>query len=899
MDTASLAVTGQAERLAAKKARCAEIRSRARRLFDGGATGVQVSAAISNATDELILDFLDERLTALTKNQQEFVGRNSALVAVGGSGRGELAPWSDADLLFLHRPTNSSPFTLCASHVVRDLWDAGIKLGHSIRNPGDTISLSRHEPEVATALVESRLLWGDAGLFEQFMRKFRKRAVRGRLRAFVDDCICAREQERADFGSTHSSLEPDVKRSSGGLRDVHLIRWLGYAYYGAADIESIRLQGGLRKGDARRLNAAHEYLTRIRIDMHFEAGQPSDLLSKEEQLRIAHKRGIDDTANQRSVERLMQEYFRRSGEIANVCERFVALHRPRRKRSRFISFLMTHRSDGILKVGPDTISVHPRHHDAVCGNLESILKLHRSALLYGVDIAPELLESLKQAAKQLDATVSRESGELFRDLLARTGNLGRVLRIMYETGLLEILVPDMSHARSLLQFNQYHSYTVDEHTLRAVEAAEAFEHDSGPLGTAYRAIRHKELLHLALLLHDLGKGLEGDHSEIGEQIALRITKRLDMPEYQQEIVALLVRQHLKMTHLALRRDISDPQTIIELSRAAGSPETLRMLYVLTAADLSAVGPDVWNDWKAGLLTGLYDRAMRALSGKPFLHNEKERLQRIRDQVQAAIVPLDSPTDGKDMSQWVREQLEAFPPHYLSATPPEKIASDIDTIEGLVPEIIVVDGEYDRQTGTVEYRLIAYEDQVANCFHRMTGALTAKRLEILGAQISTSSNGVVVDRFRVVDSDHTDDVPRERIEEVAQAVRDALTGKVAVPDLFQRHRRFNSSQDFDDVSNLPLRIGLDNDSSERATIVDVFAYDRPGLLYTIARTLFQLGVSVEFAKIATHLDQVADAFYVTNEDGEKIKDGAEIRRIRDELTEVITDFMAQGHAKFGR
>ena len=454
----------------------------------------------------------------------------------------------------------------------------------------------------------------------------------------------------------------------------------------------------------------------------------------------------------------------------------------------------------------------------------------------------------------------------------------------------------MAHARCLLQFNQYHSYTVDEHTLRAVEAATRFTDVPGPLGNAYRAIQRKEILHLALLLHDLGKGFEEDHSEVGKAIAERIGLRLHLLEHRAQTLTFLVHQHLKMAHLAFRRDISDPAVLLPFSHSVGSPDTLRMLFVLTAADITAVGPGVWTDWKAELLSELYDGTMHVLSGRRLQIREEKRLQQIKDYVRSAIVPLKASQGEMGVGEWISRELDAFPPHYINEYTPEQIASDLDAIQHLEPGEFFVDGASDPETGTITYRLITHENSAAGCFHRMVGVLTAKRLEILSANISTSLDGYVVDRYRVIDRDYHGPIPDSRIEDVIQAIQSALQGETEVQPLFKRNTRFEL-QDPTDFSELPTRVSIDNNTSPRSTIIDVFAHDRPGLLYTATRTIFQLGLSVILAKIATHLDQVVDVFYVTDANGEKIEDGDRLRHIREHLFETIQEFERDGYLQY--
>lgn len=891
------------ERLHRQRARLQELRDQARERYSGGAPALQVAALICDTTDRLIVELFQESLRPLNESARKQTAQNAAVVAIGGTGRGELAPYSDVDLLFLYSSRCPKQFEEAVGQMVRDCWDAGIKLGHSVRTPADAVATALADPQFATALVEARLLWGDERLFQNFRNRFYRRVVRNRSTAFYNACLAARKAERAQHGATERQLEPDVKRSPGGLRDIHLLRWIGYARYGTTEIDLLRLEGALSREDALTLTTAQEFLTAVRVDLHFAAGKAQEILTREEQLRLADLHAYPAAEGQRPVERFMQAYFRHSSAIADIVSRFVALHRPRTWQSRLAHLLFSHRSNHVFRVGADEIDVIPRFRNQVCNDLDQLLNLYELAGLYSVRLTPELEEQVRLAVPNLKKTVGPSETAMFLSILRQTGQVGRLLRGMYKVGLLELLIPEMSHARCLLQFNQYHSYTVDEHSLRAVEAAEGFESDPGPVGVAYRKIKHKDILHLALLLHDLGKGFVEDHSAVGERLAARVAARLGLTASQTEMLVFLVHKHLTMAHLAFRRDLTDLEMLVRFSRVVGSPELLRMLFVLTASDMTAVGPGVWTDWKAELLTELFDRTLTIVSGAQPGHRETERIQRIREQVRdrlrIATAPNGQPegpagiesrgTEPLLNQRTVAEWMETCPLHYLNFTDPQQIATDLRQVAGLNDADISVCGTYEASTGTVEYRVYTKDTVGSGLFSRITGALTAKGLGILSANICTTTEGWVIDGFRVLDGDYAGIIPEYRLREVETALCDVIAGRSTVENLFQKHRRFTSRASLLHLAPEPTRVVIDNDSSERFTVIDVFAHDRRGLLYTIARTLLELDLSVSLAKIATHLDQVLDVFYVTDREGGKLQDEQRLQKIREALVSQIEQF----------
>jgi len=889
-------LTASADRIAQLKRRLDEIRRQVRERFEHGASAVHTAALQSELFDTFVVSVLTEHLQTLAPDLRSSIEAHSALLAVGGSGRAEMCPYSDVDLLFLYAPAIKETFEPLAAQIQRDLWDCGLKLGASVRTLTDAITWARQEPQFATALVDARGLWGSETLVDQLQSRFRRTVVRARRTQFILDAVASRDKERTDFGATTQQLEPDLKRSLGGLRDLHLIRWIGFARYDAADIDSLRLHGAITMEESRRLVHAHEFLTGLRIDLHLAAGKEQDVLTREDQLRIARKRGIESTVAQLSVERFMQQYFQHSTAVADIARRFVARTRPNPIGERFVRFVMSYRVDDIYYVGPEFIDIARRHRATALSTLEGILKLFMTAARYRVSVPPHLLELIKSRSWSPPAQLSSEASHAFLALLRTAGKLGIALRGLYETGVLEAVLPCWQHIRCLLQFNQYHHFTVDEHTLQTIEAAELFLNDEGALGQAYREIHHKELLHLALLLHDAGKGYEEDHSELGRRLAEETANRLGLPDHQRDLVMFLVHRHLKMADLALRRDIGDRALLLKFIHEVGSPDALRMLFVMTAADITAVGPNTWNDWKAELLTTLYERTMLWLSGKSHLFDESIRLRQIQQQVvhlcSAAIDPA-APTDpdrsDSEANAW-QQRIEMCPAHYLLETAPARIAADMRVISALRPDEIHVEAQYDAETGTVEYRVITAEAIAAGCFHKLAGVLSAKRMQILTATICTTQDGIIIDALKVHDADHAGEIPEFRTEEVAGAIRKVLRGETDVQTLLKSRGRFavnNSIQG--PVSDLPLRVVVDNETSDRYTVIDVFAHDRPGLLYEITRALYVLKLSVVLAKIATHFDQVLDVFFVTDADGNKIHDGERLKSLRLHLMTELTAF----------
>ncbi len=889
-----------AERLITLRNKREQILQQVKQLLQCNESGTQLARKMADSTERLVLELLERRLEKLTPADRRRLRANVALVVVAGLGRREMAPYSDVDLLILCRSRLSGMCAETISAFVRDCWDCGLTLGHSIRTVPETLADAKADPHLATALLDARLLWGEPALSNRLLTRFRRQLVDWRRSAFVELCIRAREEERLRHGATAQQLEPNVKRSVGGLRDLHLIRWVSVVKFGTYQWQHLVRRNVLSPEEVEQLKRAANYLWRVRFELHFAAEKAHDTLTRRYQLQMADKFCVEPKPGQLPVECFMQEYFRHTSAVADCVRHFVELHRPKPLKKRVGRFLTQHRTgEGFLVSATDVDLPVLFPNKPKLNSLEEILGVFRLAALHNVDLSPRLERLVKLRVAQLPpCPLSETAASLFLEILASPGNLGNLLRSMYATGVLELVLPEMRHARCLLQFNQYHAFTVDEHTFRTIEALEEFEQEDEFLSTIYRQIRHKEILHLALLLHDLGKGYEQDHCEVGKQLAQEVARRLRLTPRETDRLVFLVHQHLLIPQLEFWRDTTEPSVLLDFARKVGSAERLRMLLVLTAADLAAVGPGVWTSWKRDVLRILFKNTLEVLGG-----TDPEKLRAsLVDRTVTEILNAEpnetehSPEEQKRLTEQLKKQLEGFSTYYLATTSPQRIAADLKAIQQLKEGEIWIDAKYDSHTRTVDYRVITDRRHAEGCFHRIAGALTAQRLTILSASINTTADGVVVDQFRVLDNDYKGPPPQIRIQEVSKAIRAVLQGETTVKELFQRQKRFVSPDAEAGRSNLPTQVVIDNDTSDRCTVIDVFAHDRPGLLYTIGKTIYDLGLSVELAKIGTHFDQVVDVFYVT-ENQQKIQNERRLEEVGRTLEKNISEFERSKYVEF--
>jgi [protein-PII] uridylyltransferase len=854
-----------------------EVLAKGRREIEGlhrqGALGGQVSSALTDLCDRAIVRAYQEAVERRPQAERPALLRDLALVAVGGYGRGDMAPHSDVDLLFLCARGAPPAVAEVVSALVRDLWDAGIKLSHSVRTPSGSIEFARRDLPLRTSLTELRYLVGAQGLFAELQRRCHRMLSAGSITRFIDQALRERAQEHRDTVASVNLLEPNVKKSPGGLRDVHLLRWIALPRYGTRDPEMLRVGGVLSPEDAQTLAGASEFLYRIRNELHFSARGAQDVLTRDEQVRVAAWLGFEARGPLLGVERFMQHYYRQTTALNDVVMRFAGRARRWNAVRRVVDRLMTSRVEGQFLLNRREIALAP---GAAAERAEVLLGLFDLARLHGVAVAHETLERARAAAAA--CALTPEARKRFLEIVANPEGLGLLVRNLHRIGLLGRFIPAFERARCLMQFNQYHKYTVDEHSIRALEAATERLRDPGPIGQAYRETRRKDVLHLAVLLHDIGKGAEEDHSEVGRKLAEALSSELGFGEHERQQLVFLVHKHLLMAHTATRRDISDLKTIVEFVRKVGTVETLRMLTVLTAADTEAVAPGSLTGWKESLFVELYTRSMEELSGQAPVADEKERADAIRARLRGILA------DGFP-APWLDQQLGAMPLAYLLRTDPDRIASHLRAQQRLPAGGVRVESEYLAETGLAQYTVFTHDALTPGIFSKITGVLAAERFQIVDAQIVTRADGLVVDTFRGIDTDFKGEPPEHRRRELAGRIEEVLLGKRTVESLFAG-RRGTSRRDAPDPAAGPAQVEIDTTSSDRFTILEVFADDRLGLLYRIARTLFEEGLSIASAKISTRLDQVVDVFYVTDAAGAKVGDPERLEAVRKRLLEVI-------------
>ncbi|MEL7497198.1 MAG: [protein-PII] uridylyltransferase [Planctomycetota bacterium] len=854
-------------------------RANIRKLHDNGGFGLDVCRELSDLLDSILLEIYQNALADISPNLESRI----AITLLGGCGRQDIAPYSDVDLMLLYQGSLTDDVVEFSRRIAQDITDAGMQLGYSLRTPREACTMSLSDAYIFSSLTEARRLAGNEDLFQHFQGRFRRMTTK-KVSNLIKAIVAAREKERAEFGETVYMLRPNVKRSRGGLRDIHLIRWLGFVQYAETDIDRMLTKSAISTADSTQLNQSREFLLRVRNEMHFHADRANDMLGRNEQVRLADRFGYAGDDALLSVEEFMRQYFRFTSRIRYVCDHFVSksLRRRKVKQGSIIEPLMTRQIDHHFRMGPTYIGVANDSLEEVKSELEQVLRLMQLACLHGKKIEHDTWISIRhEMLKYPLKKFTRDCARRFMALLSNTQGLGPLLRRLHEMKVLQIILPGFEHARGLLQFNEYHKFTVDEHSLQAVENAIAYEFDQSIVGKTYRSIREKNLLHLALLLHDLGKGFPEDHSEVGRRMAQDTGNRFDLTDEETETIMFLVHNHLVMSHLAFHRDINDQTMVAEFAANVGSVQTLSMLYVLTCADIAAVGPDVLTPWKQNLLENLFLNARDLLTGD-LSDDVDQRFQPYYEKV------ADVGT-GDEEQTWLKQKAQSLPRNYCRSHPPEQVAEQLLELKKIETEGIICWVRQVPDSDLMEIVVGKSSGRRTGVFYKVCGTLSSLGIQIQAADIKPLGDSAMWYWIQFEDTSYRGTPPEHRLDEIRQKVKAQVLGTDDSPPRFRSVWKRKDSV-ADKLSRPKIEVKIDNQTVNSATIIDVFAFDKVGLLYKLAKKIHRLGLDVTYARVTIYAKQVIGVFYVTDENGAKIRNRNQIQIIKREIKRAAIEFL---------
>ncbi len=868
----------------------AEIRSR----FEGADSkqrndGPAVLAATSFLMDQLVRVLFDfaERYAYPAANPS--AAERLSVVATGGYGRGELAPLSDLDLLFL-RPYKQTPRgEQIVEFMLYLLWDMGLKVGHATRTVEESIRYAERDQTIRTALLEARYLWGDRELFDELIKAFAQKFLTGDGRDFVEAKLVERDQRHTRMGDSRYVVEPNVKEGKGGLRDLHLLFWIARYLYRVAKPAELVAKKVLTTGEARHFERADRFLTTVRCHIHYLTNRADDRLSFDLQREIAGRLSYQDRSGSRGVERFMKHYYLHAKIVGDLTRIFVAAledsHRRKPKLAAIWQSLRPRQLEGFRLDGERLSASSP---DMFEKDPAAILRLFHVAQENGLDIHPATLRQITHDIRQVDRLrADPEANRLFMAMLTSRHDPETTLRRLNEAGVFGRFVPDFGRVVAQTQHDMYHTYTVDEHTIRAIGILANIENgthkEDHPLSAeVVHKIVSRPVLYLAVLLHDIAKGRGGDHSVLGAEVAMQVGPRLGLTAAETETVAWLVRYHLAMSGTAFQRDLMDPKTIEDFAALVQSPERLRLLLVLTVCDIRAVGPNVWNGWKAALLRQLYHAAEQLLSGGTLVGGRAERIKTIQGEV------------AKRLTGWTDADRDA---HFARGYASYWLSFDPDTLARQAE--LVRRAERDKQPLAIEHRVDSarsvtevtiYTLDTHGLFARLAGAMAISGANIVDAKIFTMTNGMALDTFWIQDLEGKPFDGPQRLARLSARVELALSNRLDVQRELDTQRA--SWPKRDRVFTVEPRVLIDNNASDTFTVIEVNGRDRPGFLHVVTRALTRCSLQIATAHITTYGERAVDVFYVKDLFGLKVVNQSKLTQIAQTVEQSIREFDAR-------
>jgi len=877
-------------------------RSRAEELLLEDRHGRRCAERLCRMQDEIIRILFDCAVSVLYPPQIPSKAERMAVVATGGYGRGLLAPGSDIDLLFLLPYKQTAWGESVAEALLYCLWDMGLKVGHATRSVDECIRQAKADMTIRTALLEARYLLGDETLYRELAARFDKEVVQGTAAQFVAAKLAEREERHRRAGQSRYLVEPNVKDGKGGLRDLHTLFWIAKYVYRVREPEELIARGVFDRDEYNMFRRCEEFLWSVRCNMHFLCGRAEERLSFDIQREIAVRLGYTEHPGLQDVERFMKHYFLTAKHVGDLtailCADLEGRHaKPAPVLSRVIARLRPARQRRTLTETDDFIIDHDRINIARPNVFKrdgvNLIRLFYLAQKHNLAIHPEAMRAATRSLKLIDAKLrgDKEANRLFLEILTAKTEAETVLRRMNEAGVLGEFVRAFGRIVAMMQFNMYHHYTVDEHLIRCIGALNEIERgenrDVALSSELMRTIQpqHRTALYVALFLHDIAKGRIEDHSIAGVRIARRLCPRLGLSAAETELVAWLVEVHLVMSTVAQSRDLSDRRTIENFAAVVQSLERMKLLLILTTADIRAVGPGVWNGWKAQLLRTLYYETEPVLTGGFSEVNRAARVAAAKAEFRAAL------------ADWPAEKLDAYiarhyPAYWLKLDLPHMLtqARFVRDAEAAGKRLATSVG-FDAERGVTE--LTVYAPDHPWLLSIIAGACAVAGANIVDAQIYTTTDGIALDTIAISREFEREDDEARRASRVGQAIEKAVKGEIRLPDVVAKRAPPKGRLK---AFAIEPEVTINNQWSHRYTVVEVTGLDRPGLLYELTTTLSKLNLNIASAHVATFGERVVDVFYVTDLVGAQITSPTRQAAIKRPLLALFTTPAGEGKVR---
>jgi [protein-PII] uridylyltransferase len=880
---------GRAAFLAVLRRTLTEARQGAEAELAASGRGLRCAQNLAAAQDEIIRAVHRFAVTEVYPVDNPSDAETISIAAVGGYGRGTLAPGSDIDLLFV-LPYKQTPWgEQVTEYILYMLWDLGQKVGHAVRSVDECLRMARSDMTVRTATLEARHLTGDRALYDQLETRFESEIMPRTGSEFVAAKMAEREERHRQMGNTRYVVEPNIKDGKGGLRDLNTLFWVGKYVYRVKTGAELVGKGVLSPEEYRLFQRAEDFLWAVRCHLHFMTGRADDKLSFDLQPELAERLGFSSRAGMLGVERLMKRYFLVAKDVGDLTRIFctsleIVAGKPLDMVGRVLAPFRKGRTaiknerDFVIESGriniarPDVFERDPK----------TLIRIFLVAGRLDLLFHPDAIKQITRALRSIDNDVrsDAEANAWFLEILTAPHTVERILRQMNESGVLGRFVPDFGKIVALMQFNMYHHYTVDEHLIRSVGVMAEIENGglAKELPLTHELLPHLKdvrLLYVALFLHDIAKGRPEDHSIAGGRIARRFCARLGLKPAEIETVAWLVEHHLLMSQVSQSRDVQDPETANMFAEVVQSPQRLALLMILTACDIRAVGPGVWTGWKGSLLRALYYATEPLLSGGHSQVSQRDRVEEAKANLRAACSALPS----ADVELVIRKHYDNY---WLRAEPELQVEH--------TRMIRAADATHVPFAGSIRVR--AFEGITEVSFYTpdhprllslIAGACTMAEASIIGAQIFSTRDGRAIDTFRLRRAFQSDEDEKIRASRIIDTVKLLLQGKKQIPrDLGQDSRHNRRIRPF----TLPAEVSVSNTLSEKFTVIEVMGLDRTGLLYDLTREISDLNLTIGSAHIGTYGEKAVDVFYVTDLTGHKIEAKARQKKIHDTLLRVF-------------
>ncbi len=839
--------------------------------------GLSITLEHTAIMDELLLTLFKKVTAKLPENN------NVAFVALGGYGRGELNIHSDIDLMLLYNKKRTKEIEEIAESILYVLSDAGLDMGFSIRSIKDALNITIEDTKTMTAMIDSRFLFGDKKLYDKLLTKYEAVIFSKRGSGdFIESKLQEKAARHKKFGDSIYVLEPNVKESQGGLRDLHAALWIAKAtkrgYFSALE------EGVMSGAEKESLENSVDYLHWVRNGIHFQSGRKKDRLTFDVQERMAQIRGHFDAERELAVETFMRNYYLHATNISAISELIIS-------RCLEPKIALIKSSEPIEELRPSTDFVITNHvmsasvEDVFLCSPANLIHVFEYAQDYGAKIDRKTQDLILEAIIKpgLELSTDKDAGKSFRRILIGE-NLFETLDIMHRLKVLDTYIPEFAEVRCKVQHDLYHIYTVDAHSIFAIRELEKlwdeYSNRHKLLTALLEDVEQRAELSIAILLHDIGKAHGSGHALKGAAMVPEICSRIGFKKESIELVTFLVREHLILANTAQYRDLHDEKLIIDFAKTVGDDERLDLLYLLTFADVKAVGPEVWSEWKGTLFQELYFKARAVLEKGAFEPTHMSvRLDKLKSRI-LARARLDE--DTNITAAEIEQHMKQLPPRYAFSNSPEAVLNHIEYIKELDKSSLIVKV---RQIEEREYtELVITTLDTSGLFAMITGVMMANSINILGAQINTLRNGVALDLLQVntvYGKLLTDDI---KIDRIGENLKDLISGKIKVESLIENIRP--SILDKKIKPAVPVRIEVDNDVSDIFTVLEIHTEDRLGLLYMISSALTSMGVIIHIAKVSTKGDTASDIFYIRDIFNQKINDETKVDNIKKTIMDVL-------------